>query len=367
MEDEATRFPSLAGSDAERRTALALAERLRAGGGREVMVETEWVRPRGQLAYALHAALGVAASVVAVAAPAVGLGLAALALLSLLLDLSGRLFLLRRLTPERATQNVIAPARFGGDPRLRVLLVAGCDVERSGIAARVGGRARRGRGARLSRARGAAPGAMVWVVVSLVLVLGCSVVRVASGDVGTVIGGVQLVPTLVLLVALALFLDAATAKPAAFDMVAVDTLIEAATTLDAAPARHVAVDVVIAGAESGRGVGFLKLLRRHRFPRVRTAVIELRRAPAAGWQTSDGPLFPLRYHPQLLTLAAKAAAEERELGATPTLGHASGAAFRARQRRLPAIRLGAPDEPALLSLVLALVEALDADLARDAR
>ncbi|HEY4279128.1 MAG TPA: hypothetical protein VGM91_12980 [Conexibacter sp.] len=208
---------------------------------------------------------------------------------------------------------------------------------------------------------------MVWVVLSLVVVLGCSAARLASDDAETAVGIVQLVPTLVLLVALALFLDGATARPLTFDPIAVDTLVAAASVLDAAPPRRVAVDIVIAGAETGQGVGFLKLLRRHRLSRARTAVIELKRAPTAGWQTSDGPLFPLRYHPQLIALAAMAAAEERELGATPSAGHASGAAFRARQRRLPAIRLGAPDEPALLALLLAMIESLDADLAAEPR
>lgn len=336
------------GSDAERRAALLLAQRLR-DGGREVSVQTHWVRPRWELAHALHAGLGVAASVVAVGAPAVGLALALVALLSLLLDLGGRAFLLRRLTPERATQNVVAAGEGDGADPLRVILTAHCDAPRGGLVRR------------LARAGGGPlPGPFLWVALALAAIAACAGVRLAGGD-GAALGAIQLVPTLVLLGALGLLVDAALAAPAAADSGAAAVVLAAARVLDAVPPRGLAVDVVLAGAGESQALGFLAQLRRTRPPRERTVVVEVTASsgdPVPTWWTSDGPLLPLRYHPRLVELAGVAAAEERHLGARPRRGRQIGAALRARQRRLPAIRLAAPEPSAALALTLALVEAL---------
>ena len=341
-----------AGSDAERRAHLRLARRLR-DGGREVAVETHWVRPRGELAHALHAGVGVAASVVAVSAPAVGLGLALLALLSLLLDLSGRLFLLRRLTPERATENVLAADPRGtAAPPLRLLLVAAADAPRGGL------------GRRLERLRVGPP--YLWMALALLVVAGCAGARLAGDDGETAIGIVQLVPTLVLLVALGLQVDAALADPLPVDERPAEALVDAVAALDAAPPRNVAVEAVVAGAGEAQALGFLAHLRRHRLTREREriAVVELTGAEGPPrWLASEGVLLPLRYHPRLVSLTAAAADEERALDSRQApSGRRLGAALRARQRRLPAIRVTAGDPPSAVALVLALVELLDADL-----
>ncbi|MDO8213442.1 hypothetical protein [Conexibacter sp. CPCC 206217] len=391
---------AVAGSDAERRAALALAARLREGG-REVAVETVWVRPRWELTHALHAGLGVVASLIAVASPIAGLALALVALLSLLLDLSGRLFLLRRLTPERATQNVIASASAradhavpgdgdggasgagagGATPPLRVILTAHCDVPRGGLLRRL---ARgRGGGARTAGRRGAPnrpgaplPGPFAWIVLALLGVAVCAVLRIADVD-GSGIGAIQLVPTLVLLVALGLLLDAALSRaptpaaetdgamaPAAAEPgpSAPEIVLAAAQALDATVLRRVSVEVVIAGAGTGQALGFLAYLRRRRPSPERNVVIEIAEGAAVTvptWWTRDGALLPLRYHPRLVALAAAAAADEPQLAARDRRGHAIGAALRARQRRIPAIRLAAPHAADALALTLALVELLD--------
>ncbi|MBB4664095.1 hypothetical protein [Conexibacter arvalis] len=465
MEDEPIPLP---GSDAERRAHLRLAERLR-DGGRAVAVETCWVRPRWELAHALHAGLGAAASVVAVGAPAVGLGLALFALLSLLLDLSGRLFLLRRLTPERATQTVVAPDPRGpGAPgsavaspsaaaldapaagtapgsavaspsaaraaldapaagtapgaaadarssRVRLLLTAHVDAPRGGLRHR------------LARLRVGPP--FLWVAVALLAVAACAAARLAGDGGETAVGLVQLAPTLVLLAAVGLLVDSALATPLPPDRRPADALIAAVGALDAAPPRNVAVDVVIAGAGEGQAVGFLAHLRRRLAhagadapaPTSRRALARLGgragtgagaddRAPSGGralarlggragagarrvraaragerraereaiavveltatdgpprWLMSDAALLPLAYHPRLVSLAAAAANEERALGPGPARGgRVVGAALRARQRRLPAIRLAAPDETSAVALLLTFVELLDAQLER---
>lgn len=394
----------VAGSDAERRAALAFAARLRAGG-RAVTVETDWVRPRWELAHALHAGLGVVASLVAVSAPAVGLGLALVALLSLLLDLGGRAFLLRRLTPERATQNVVAgalaPANVSGAgdgtagaagadaddadvsrdaPAIRVILTAHADAPRGGLLRRLAlRRAARAGGGRL-------PGPFAWLALVLAGVAGCAGARLAGAE-GSALGAIQLAPTLVLLVALGLLVDAALARPVAGGAGAVVSprggaapgatgaggvaesgapavLLAAVQALDASPPRRLAIEAVLAGAGSGQALGFRAYLRRRRPPPEHNVVIEIAAADAATaptWWTSDGALLPLRYHPRLVALAAAAAADEPALGARGRRGRSLGAALRARQRRIPAIRLAAPDDADALALALALIELLDED------
>jgi len=106
-----------AGSDAERRAARLLARRLR-DQGRDPRTETFWLRPSWQVVHAILCAAAVAGSVVAVDHPVTGTAILGAALVLFAGDLSGRLPLLRRLTLERASQNVVAPAplRAAGSP-----------------------------------------------------------------------------------------------------------------------------------------------------------------------------------------------------------------------------------------------------------
>src|SRR5947209_425073 len=80
-------------TDAERRACALLRDELRARG-RKARLEPAWVRPQWPAAWALHAALGVVASLVAVAVPAVGLGVLVALFVSLALDLTDRAHLL---------------------------------------------------------------------------------------------------------------------------------------------------------------------------------------------------------------------------------------------------------------------------------
>src|SRR6059036_3269855 len=104
---ELSRFERrIAGSDAERRAALWLAEQL-SRTGRELRIETFWCRPNWALAHAWHVALALAGSLVAVHAPRVGLALVVVALGSIWLDAWRGVSLGRWLTPQRASQNVV--------------------------------------------------------------------------------------------------------------------------------------------------------------------------------------------------------------------------------------------------------------------
>ncbi len=119
----------IAGSDAERRAADHLAGRLRELG-REAQIEPITVHPNWALTHLIHALLAIAGSLVAVASPPIGALIAAFAALSTLGDLTGTLFLVRRLTGRRASQNVLS-REDGGKPGV-VVLVAHYDAARGG-------------------------------------------------------------------------------------------------------------------------------------------------------------------------------------------------------------------------------------------
>src|SRR5688500_14678592 len=100
----------LAGTDAGRRAANRLAERLRQTAHR-VDVEPTYVHPQWALIHALHTALGFAGSLLSIPLPAVGFALILLSATSLYFDANTRFYLLRRLFFRRASQNVVARGR----------------------------------------------------------------------------------------------------------------------------------------------------------------------------------------------------------------------------------------------------------------
>src|SRR4051812_33591077 len=199
-------------------------------GGRGGGVGARGVRPATAATLAACAAAGVAASVVSVDRPLAGLIVAGVALALAAAEL-GPLPLLRRLTYARATQNVLSAAAAGARAKpVTLVLVAATDRPRAGL---------------LHRA-GIPPGPVT--VAALALVAVCATARVAFDAGGTLLGAVQLVPTAVLVLAVGGLVDAAVAAPAPADDGAVEAVITAARRLDAAPARRVAVETVLAGA-----------------------------------------------------------------------------------------------------------------------
>jgi Peptidase family M28 len=375
------------GTDAERRAALWLAQVLRDDLGREAQLETVWVRPQRAAVLALHAAAGVAGSVVAVSQPAIGLGIAAAALVSWILDLLGWLQLGRRATPPRATQNLVSPptaATRGGRQRIvRLVITAAYDAPRAGLARREPIRRAVARARGLLRGR--LPSAGAAVALSLAAVAGLAGVRLGGIDAGWV-GVLQFVPTVALLAALGLAVDAGLARtgpgagePASGAAVA----LALAAALDRDPPRHLGVELVLAGAGEGPSLGMAAFVkgRRKRWRPEATAVLHVAacgRGRPHFWVT-DGPLVPLRLHPRLRELAAQA-------GASPHRGHGASGAWRARRARWPAIAIGClTDEAwppgsgtandtaervdvaamqAALVTCMALVRALDDDLAQ---
>jgi hypothetical protein len=384
-----------AGSDAERRAALWLVRQIRSPR-REATIETFWCRPNWALAHAWHVVLAIAGSLVAVGSPKIGGAMILVALVSLVVDaLTGR-SLGRRLTPERASQNVVSrpigrsPASTA--PPVTLVLTANYDAGRAGVAGRPW--LRRPAARLRALAGGLAPGWLGWLAVGFVWLLVTAVLR-AGGATGAGVGVAQLLPTAALVLGLALLLELATADvgPAANDNGSgVALAVALARVLDAAPPRRLSVELVLQGAGDGGMIGLGRHLRvRRKELTARTAIV-LGIAPCgagdpAFW-TGDGPLLPLRFLRRLTGIADRATGRGTEVGAVPHRGRGTSAAFPGRLAGLPAITIGSLDATGLaprshqredlpgavervavdrvLTVALTLIDAIDADLRRAA-
>src|SRR5579859_6116461 len=98
------------GTDAERRAARWLAGELISQRQR-VRIETFWCRPNWALAHTWHVALALAGSLLAPSHPTLAAILLALALAAILMDEVAGVSPGRRLSPERASQNVVSAPR----------------------------------------------------------------------------------------------------------------------------------------------------------------------------------------------------------------------------------------------------------------
>ena len=372
------------GSDAERRAALELAAMLRETGRRRrrtTEVRTIWVRPHHAAIHAGLAALAVAGSVVSVDRPVLGLILIGAAFVLLVGDLSGRLTPLRRLTFERATQNVVAR-----DPReapVRLVITAAVDAPAPGllgrgVRARLHARARR-------RSRDRLPGPYGVLVAALLALLAAATGRVLDAG-GVLVGALQLGPTIIVLLAVGAALDRAFARPgrqgANADASAAAVAVALVAALDALPPRTLAVDCVLAGAGGAHALGFRRWIGDQRRAGVRSEQVAVLHVAACGvgrpvvW-TRDGLVLGLRLHPRLVALA-------RAAGFAPHTSRDSSGARAARAVGWPAVAVGCVDEhgvaprlgddadtvdrldPAALAATLegclGLVRALDAEL-----
>jgi hypothetical protein len=344
-----------AGTDAERRAAAWLACEA-AAPGREVTVETFWCRPNRALAQAWHVALALAGSLVTVAHPTLGgaIGLAALA--SLALDALTGVSPGRRLTPEHASQNVVSVPVADAAGRVRLLVTAPYDAGRTGL---VHATALRRTAARLKRLAGGGvltPGWLGWVALAIAWLVVVAIVRRGHADT-TTLAVIQLVPTaaLVLTLAALIQLGGAPYGPAAGDDASgAAVALALVRTLDAAPLSNLRVELVLQGAGDGEMAGLRHHVRAHaaELHAGQVAVIGIAACGAGRprhW-ASDGPLWPLRYHPRLRALARHAATELDGDDAEASRGHrgrGSGPALPARLSGLPAITLGALDERGL--------------------
>jgi hypothetical protein len=346
---ELTKFTGRgAGSDAERRAAGWLAKQLR-DSGRRTRIEPFWCRPNWALAHAWHAGLGLAGSLVSVGSPRVGGALILVALLSTLADQFSGLSVGRRLTPERASQNVVGlPRHDPGPDAVRLIITANYDAGRTGLVYR---RRVRTAAARLERAGGRiGPGWLGWLCIALAWLLAVAILRI-TGNSGSLVGALQFIPTVGLVLGLALLLEIATADfaPAAGDNASGTAVAMAlAGALDAGPPGRLAVELVLQGAGDSQAIGLSRYLRARRKSLQASNTIVLGLAPCARgssrWYASDGPLVPMRYFARLRALCGQL----QDVSAAPHRGRGTTPALPARARRLPAISIGALDERGLV-------------------
>ena len=339
------------GSDSERRAALWLRRRLREVG-RKAVLEPAWVRPQWPWVHSIHAALGLAGAVVAAFQPLAGIIILAVTAASAALDLLGVAHVARRLTPERCTQNLVSPpteaTRAGAQRLVRLMIVAHYDAPRGGLAVR--NRPRRLAATAQRLLRGRLPGAPSLVVIAPALVLAAAGVRLAVPGLGwPAIAAVPCTAALVVALAMLVELGLSPRGPGAGDPASgAGVAVALAAALDRSPPRHLAVELVLAGAGDGPSLGMRAFVRRRRgrYAAEATAVLHLaacgRGRPS--WWTVDGPLVSLRLHPRLVAICGEAAKDRPDLGATPHRGHGAGAAWRARRARWPAVTVGCLDE-----------------------
>jgi hypothetical protein len=314
-------------TDAERRAARAVAQRLR-GLGRRPRTQTVWVWPGNEPLLALAAGLGVASSVVSVDHAETGLWLAIGALVLVVVA--------PLLGARRATQWVWAPTK-ASDPNVgvRLLLTCRADAQPAPIAERW-------------LARIGLPGPRVLLVLALAALVGFAAAR-TGGAGGPVLGATQLLPTAICIAGVGAFLDAWVSRPgnaAAGPAAALAVL----AALDGSPPKRLSPEVVVAGPKSMRA--FVRAQRKAGTTATDVAVVELREG-RPGFVRSDGSLLPQRFHPRLVALMRGVVPARR--------GRSRSPASAARAARWPAIALeGGEDE--LVELTLGLVAALDREL-----
>src|SRR4051794_2995150 len=305
-------------TDAERRAALWLHDDLRSRG-HEAWMETVWVRPQWGASLVLHAALGIAASLVSTSVPVAGVAAGGVALASYALEAGGvGGDLIGRLRFRRATQLVVVePPR---PDKIALLITANTDAPRCGLVFRDGWRRLGGR---------LRPGPLWWVVIALAVVTGTAVARQLGAE-GRPVGAIQLVPTVVLLLAAAAALDVALSPPspgASDDASGVSVALALHEELTERPPERLSAGLVRAGAGELFPLAFRRHLRGDRRTPQDTVVLEV--GPCG-----DGTPAWTTHHPQLVAACIAAAeAAVRHRVNRPT---AAGAA---RVRRMPAVEV----------------------------
>jgi hypothetical protein len=298
------------GSDAERRTAVHLRDRL-AALNRDAEVEALDAFPHWPLAYAILAAATVAASVLAVYVPIAGAAVALVAALLTFLDAGLLIPTLRRPLGRRASQNVISK---GGDESAGALvLVAHSDAGRGGIL----------QSSRLARRPIGGLQPLFWAELG---VLACSLVRLTGVD-GTVLTIAQFVPTLALIVAVALLVDVALSPTRggendnASGCVVVLRLAQRFGAPEAL--HHFNLHVLFTGAQHAGTAGMRAFLKRHELRRDHTVFLNVDRVGSGDvrYTRREGALFTQRSHPQLTALCEQIV--EDELEAAPLTSRAA--------------------------------------------
>ena len=334
------------GTDAERRAGDMLAGRLR-GIGRRAEIEPFFAHPEYAIVHLIHAAIGVAGSIIATVEPAVGFTLVLIAAVSTYLDLNTRLYLVRSLLFRRVSQNVVSPGNRRGAPA-RLILMAHYDAARTGyIFSKASKRIRK----LPERTRLALGPFRLFFWLGLAPLLPILGARMAGFD-ATWLNAVQAIPTIVLIVAGFLLIDIALSDivPGAYDNASgVAAVLSAADELTANPPENLDVWIVLAGSEESFCEGSRAFVRAHRkeFDRETTSFVNVDSVSfgQVAYETSQGPVIGLPHDPQLIELC-QALGESGAAGpdgARPIRHPLLDDAMPARVRRIRAITLRTTD------------------------
>ena len=335
--------PRAPGSDAERRAAAHLKRRLD-GFGRQAELESFEVWPGWPLGYAILAALAVLGSVLSVSLPALGVALALLATLLTFLDAGVLLPTARRLLGRRASQNVVS----WGDRDKPGLHVhdAHYDAGRGGIAHGQNAQARRAAFGDLIRRPIGPLEPFFWAQLA---VLVCCVLRLA-GLGGFLFTLIQFIPTVLLIVAVALLLDIALAPIRAGEnenASGAALAVRLAERFGGGGLDHFDVHVLLTGGQKALAAGSRAFLKRHKpdLPRERTVVLNID-AVGSGtvrYTSREGPLLAVKSHPQLVALCQAIAEDDEDedaFGARPLVNRSPSDGYAARSAGLAAITIG---------------------------
>ncbi len=250
------------GTDAERRAANRLAERLRKMG-RKVTIEPTYVHPEYALVMAAHVLLAIAGSLVALASAPAGFVIVLITATSLYLDQNTRLYLIRRLFFRRASQNVVSPGAKPTAPA-RLVLSAHYDAAKTGFV--FGPRSTRAAKGLPETARLLLGPIRLFFWAGIVPLLAITGLRLGGIDIqGLAIA--QLIPTVLLLVTLALLIDISLSGvvPGAYDNASgVAAVLSTVAELKDDPPRNLDLWVVLPGAEECNCEGMARWFSAHR-------------------------------------------------------------------------------------------------------
>lgn len=331
------------GTDAERRAANMLAGRLR-NLGRRAEIEPFFAHPEYAVVHLIHAAMGVAGSILATVQPAAGFALVLLAAVSTYLDLNTRLYLVRSLLFRRVSQNVVSPGDRPDAPA-RLILMAHYDAARTGyIFSKASNRIRK----LPERTRLSLGPFRVFFWLGLAPLLPILGARMAGLD-ATWLNALQAIPTIVLIVAGFLLIDIALSEivPGAYDNASgVAAVLSATDELKTNPPENLDVWVVLAGSEESFCEGSRAFVRAHRkeFDRATTAFVNVDSVSygQVAYEISQGPVISLPHDPQLIEMCEALSATGQS--ARPIRHPLLDDALPPRVRRFRAITLRTTDE-----------------------
>jgi hypothetical protein len=278
---------------------------------------------------------------VSVASPLPGVLIVAFALLSAVGDMTGTLFLVRRLTGRRASQNVVSSE--DGDKPGTLVLVAHYDAARAGaifaprLAERRAALAQR---LRLPIGLGGA------FTIAMLVVLLCTGLRLLGVD-SLLVSIVQFVPTILLVLAVPALADIQVSSPvpgAADNASGVAAVLELARRYGG-ELDHLDLTVLFTGAEESMSLGMREWLRsqRSRLPGERTLVLNFDKVAngTVRYAAKEGLVVAAAHDPEIVGICDDIAAGDDggRFGARPVVGRATSDALLARARGYRSITL----------------------------